>query len=70
MFDSGVTRILVRRSHSNDTIVGGSGGIPPGNVLKFGSLKWHFVHFEGAFVQNLKVLNGRFFNSVSQYFGY
>ena len=43
---------------------------PHGNFLKFGSLKWHFVHFEGAFVQNLKVLNGRFFNSVSQYFGY
>ena len=71
MFDSGVARILVRRSHSNDTIVGGSGGIPPPeNFLKFGSLKWHFVHFEGAFVQNLKVLNGIFFNSVSQYFGY
>ena len=77
MFDSGVARILVRRKKeifrrrdfSDDTIVGGP-GYPPGNFLKFGSLKWHFVHFEGAFVQNLKVLNGRFFNSVSQYFGY
>ena len=39
--------------HSDDTIVGGSGGIPPGNILKFGSLKRHFLHFEGTFEQNI-----------------
>ena len=33
--------------------LGGSGGMPPGNVLKFGSLKWHFLHFEGTFEQNI-----------------
>ena len=53
---------------NDDTFL--EGGCPPGHFLKFGSLKWHFVHFEGAFVQNLKVLNGRFFNSVYQYVGY
>ena len=49
---SGVARILVRGGHSDDTIVGGSGGMPPGNCLKFGSLKRHFMHFEGTFEQN------------------
>ena len=51
--NSGVARILVRGGHSDNTIVGGSGGIPPGNFLKLGSLKRHFLHFEGTFEQNI-----------------
>ena len=31
--------------------------MPPGKFLKFGSRKWHFLHFECTFEQNLKVLN-------------
>ena len=31
--------------------------------LKFGSPRWHFLHFEGTFEQNLKVSN-HIFNSV------
>ena len=38
---SGVARILVRGRHA------------PGNFLKFESLKWHFLHFEGTFEQNI-----------------
>ena len=34
---------------------------PPGKNFNFGSLKWHFLHFE----QNIKVLN-HIFNSVSK----
>ena len=29
------------------------GGPPPGNFLKFGSLKRHFLNFEGTFGQNI-----------------
>ena len=35
----------------------GSRGIPRGKCLKFGSRKWHFLHFEDTFEQNLKVSN-------------
>ena len=31
---------------------------PPGNFLKFGSLKWHFLHFEGTFEQVIYVPRG------------
>ena len=41
---SGVARILVTGGHSDV----GFGGIPPGKVLKFGSLKRHFLQFEGT----------------------
>ena len=27
--------------------------MPPGNIFKFGSRKWHFLHFEDTFEQNL-----------------
>ena len=35
----------------------GFGGMPPRKYLKFGSRKWHFLHFEDTFEQNLKVSN-------------
>ena len=40
--------------HSDDTIVGGSGSMPPPRKC-FGifSLKRHFLHFEGTFEQNI-----------------
>ena len=50
---SGVARILVRGRHSDDTILGGPGASPPENFLKFGSLKRHFLHFEGTFEENI-----------------
>ena len=50
---SGVAKILVMGGHSDDTIVLGPGACPPGNVLKFGSRKRHFLHFEGTFQQNI-----------------
>ena len=31
--------------------------LPPGIFWKFGSRKWHFLHFEGTFEQYLKVSN-------------
>ena len=37
-------------------LYGGVGGhAPPGNFLKFGPLKWHFLHFESTFEQNILV---------------
>ena len=53
---------------SDDTFVGSparSGGMPPGKILNLGSLKLHFLHFEGTFEQNIKVLN-LIFDSVSK----
>ena len=44
---------------------GGPGVCPPGNILNFGSLKRHFLHFEGTFEQNIKVLN-HIFNTVNK----
>ena len=35
----------------------GSGSMFPENVLDFGSLKRHFLHFEDTFEQNIKVSN-------------
>ena len=40
---------------SDNIFLGGPGAWPPGNLLNFGSRKWHFVHFEDTFEQNLKV---------------
>ena len=40
-------------SEGEATTLGGSGGMPPGNFWKFGSLKRHFLHFEGTFEQNI-----------------
>ena len=36
----------------------GDPGLPPTPVkfLNFGSLKWHFLYFEGCFGENMKVL--------------
>ena len=34
-------------------LYGGPRAWPPGNVLKFGSLKRHLLHFEGTFEQNI-----------------
>ena len=36
-------------------LYGGPGACSPGNVLEFGSLKRHFLHFEGTFEQNIYV---------------
>ena len=59
-FSEGQIRTHGTWGQNDDTFLGGWGHPPPSwKVLKFGSLKWHF-----------KVLNGIFFNFVSQYFGY
>ena len=35
----------------------GFGSMSPENFLDFGSLKWHFQHFEDTFEHNIKVSN-------------
>ena len=45
----------------------GQGTCLLGKYLKFESLKWHFLHLEGTFEQNIKVFN-HIFNSVSYQF--
>ena len=48
--DSSVARILVRGRPYNCREVR---GMTPRNVLNFGSLKRHFLHFEGTFERNI-----------------
>ena len=50
-------RVGGRHTKSDDTFLGVSGGMSPGNILDFGSLKRHFQHFEVTFEQNIKVSN-------------
>ena len=50
---------------SDDTFLGGPRVCPPGNILNFGCLIRNFLHFEGTFEQNIKVLN-HIFNSVNK----
>ena len=52
---------------SDDTSLGNPSARPNGKYLNFESLKWHFVHFQGTFLENIKVFN-HIFNSVSQNF--
>ena len=40
---------------------------PLGKYLKFGSRKWHFLHFEGTFKQSLEVSNHIL--AISRWFG-
>ena len=47
-------------SHDERMSVGRSGGMTPGNVFNFESLKRYFPHSEGTFEQNIKVLNNIF----------
>ena len=50
---------------SDDTFLGGPRVCSPGNILNFGSLVRNFLHFEGTFEQNIKILN-HIFNSVNK----
>ena len=43
--------------HKVMTYVGRSGGISARKFMNLGSLKWHFLHFESTFEQNLKMTN-------------
>ena len=38
-----------------------------GNYLNYGSLKRHFLHFEGTLQQNIKVLNDIFLQRTSSF---
>ena len=43
----------------------GSGGIYPGTIFEIWSRKRHFLHFEGTYEQNAKVLNHIFLKLIS-----
>ena len=52
----------------NDIFLRGAGACFPGKFLNYGSLKRHFLHFEGILEQNFKVLNDIFLQGISHRF--